>query len=155
MSWSDDPDEAIENLEDFGASTNAYCEKWKVKINSEKSQLIKITGLEKYESSRTRRLTKKARIAVNGVEPEYVDTVGALSPAGPVPTTKPVESRDKRKPIIVSPSNASRVVLPTQRLHSPSSTRRCIRQRRERETHPHRDEDARFHQRWRSKERQR
>ena len=78
MAWGEQADEAARNLELFANQTKKYCDKWKIAINPEKCQFLKVTGILKYKSYRTRRLTKNATITIGGLQPQAVTALKYL-----------------------------------------------------------------------------
>lgn len=66
LSFGDDTEEAAENLQGLPNITQDFCHRWKLRINPEKSKILKISGLKCKQSYRTRRLTKIAQFHING-----------------------------------------------------------------------------------------
>lgn len=73
LAWGDTKD-ATDDLSTFANSVNTYCDYWKIRINPEKCELLKISGLKKRQSGRTRRLTKNVNIAINNVDVKQVQS---------------------------------------------------------------------------------
>lgn len=74
----DDTEIATENLQGFADTTKSFCQKWKIRINPEKCKLLKISGLKKNQSYRTRRLTKLAAITFDNTPVETVESLKYL-----------------------------------------------------------------------------
>ena len=66
------------DLNDYANQIDDYCRKWKIHINPEKCELLKISGIKKLQSSRTNRLVKKASIEIKGRQVKPVKSLKYL-----------------------------------------------------------------------------